>query len=164
MRDSLSIITVIVLLAVVSLVVGCSTSKETTKKTSKHREAGRKDTITVYEKDFDPSKYDVKEPKPTTRKGTAKSSREISRSELVMGFRVQVYQSTSVEQANQVKNDVSLLLQDTEVYMDYDSPNYKVRVGDFQTRAAANEMMNLLMEKGYKEAWVVPDRVYKTVQ
>jgi len=159
MMNPVANITLFLLLTFFSLVIGCSPSKDA----SMERAAARKDTLNAYEKKFDTSKYDVKEPKSTAEKPIAKQKPNISAgSETVMGFRVQVFQSTSIEQANQLKDDLSLLLEDTEIYMEYDSPYYKVRVGDFLTRADANKMMNLLVDRGYKEAWVVPDRVYKT--
>ena len=45
--------------------------------------------------------------------------------------------------------------------MIYDSPYYKVRVGDFLSRPETNQLLKALMERGYDEAWIVADRVLK---
>jgi cell division protein FtsN len=151
-------IVLFLLLTSVGLVIGCSSSKDV----SAERAAARRDTLNAYEKEFDTSKYDVKEPKSSAERVIPRPKNPITAtSETIRGFRVQVFQSTNIEQANQVKNDISLLLGDEEIYMHYDPPYYKVRVGDFSTRPDATKMVNLLAEKGYKDAWVVPDRVYK---
>ncbi|HVP06461.1 MAG TPA: SPOR domain-containing protein [Candidatus Acidoferrum sp.] len=51
---------------------------------------------------------------------------------------------------------------DQPVYMDYDVPYFKVRVGDFKTRAEAEAYQRKAVTAGYGNAWVVPVTV--TVQ
>jgi hypothetical protein len=36
---------------------------------------------------------------------------------------------------------------------------YKVRVGDFANRYEANQRLPEFVEKGYRDAWIVPDRI-----
>jgi hypothetical protein len=44
---------------------------------------------------------------------------------------------------------------DQPVYMDYDVPYFKVRVGDFTTRAQAEAYQKRAVAAGYSNAWVV---------
>lgn len=79
----------------------------------------------------------------------------------VQGFRVQVLSTADIEGATQLRDSVSLLLLNDWVYIVYQTPYYKVRVGDFLSRIEANRMSSLLRENGFMDAWVVPDRVLK---
>jgi hypothetical protein len=45
------------------------------------------------------------------------------------------------------------------VYVVYDAPVYKIRVGDFVNRYEANQRLPEFTEKGYRDAWIVPDRI-----
>ncbi len=46
-----------------------------------------------------------------------------------------------------------------EVYLVYESPMYKLRVGDTTDRKRADKLLTLSKENGYRDAWVVPDMV-----
>jgi hypothetical protein len=45
------------------------------------------------------------------------------------------------------------------IYVVYDAPVYKIRVGDFISRYEANQRLPEFVEKGYRDAWIVPDRI-----
>ena len=52
------------------------------------------------------------------------------------------------------------------VYIVYDPPVYKVRIGDFRTRAEASQKLGAMSSIGFADAWVVGDRIVirKTVR
>jgi len=45
------------------------------------------------------------------------------------------------------------------VYVVYETPNYKVRVGDFIAREDADKMRQKLQNMGYLSAWVIRTRI-----
>ncbi len=144
---------------------GCASSSEEIKSSNNDQAV---EFIHVYEKTFNPSDYDSE---TTPEKSAAKnqefrtdqenSTPASAESEVVSGFRIQVTFSENIEVANQVKNELSALLPDEQVYVVYEAPYYKVRVGDFLSRPEANLNLRTLTERGYKDAWIVPDKVRK---
>jgi hypothetical protein len=75
------------------------------------------------------------------------------------GFRVIVLTSDNLEEANQVKADVYFSLSTYEVYIDFEPPFYKVKVGDFDTLKPADELRFRLSQLGYKESKVIKDKI-----
>ena len=45
------------------------------------------------------------------------------------------------------------------VYVDFEAPNYKVRVGDFIDRDSAESLQQDLVQMGYNSAWVLRTRI-----
>ena len=45
------------------------------------------------------------------------------------------------------------------LYVVFDPPVYKVRVGDFRTRAEASQRLGVIVSEGFSDAWVVWDRI-----
>lgn len=80
------------------------------------------------------------------------------------GFRVQILSTRNVEQADSVAEEFSEWADTTiagysaEHYVLFNQPHYKVHIGDFQQRDQANEFSQLVKEK-YRDAWVVHDRI-----
>jgi hypothetical protein len=79
----------------------------------------------------------------------------------IPGFRVQVLSTTEIDSANAVKDELSNLPESVGIYVTYDSPYYKVRLGDFSSRPAANPLLKVLIDRGYADGWIVADRVFK---
>ncbi len=126
----------------------------------------RKEKLSTFEKSFKPSEYDTdidlvhkKENQPRPIVDVPVESFTIAEPETVQGFRIQVFASNNYDEAVSVRNSVNLELPVQWVYMVYDAPTYKVRVGDYTNRADANLAVDGFIEKGYKGAWVVPDKV-----
>lgn len=148
-----------------SLLAGCSGTKEAEKPTPTVDE-----TLKKYEAEFRPSDYD---PEPKTKSGRSgltegdvpDSSAVVpetpSSTELVSGFRVQLLATTSIDEANAKKAEAEVTFPGEWVYVEYDPPTYKVRAGNFQSRIEADRFVKLASSKGYREAWIVPERVYK---
>ena len=74
------------------------------------------------------------------------------------GFRVQLIATDSEVSARQIEQNALMDFQES-VYLTFDPPNYKVRVGDCITRADANVLLGKAISQGYDNAWVVQCRV-----
>ena len=77
------------------------------------------------------------------------------------GFRVQIFSSRNLSEAYQVQIKADSLLPGFNVYLIYDPPYYKVRVGDFRARYEANQAAALILLHGFPNAWAVPDNIFK---
>ncbi len=74
------------------------------------------------------------------------------------GYRVQVLATRYYERADSLavlmKNTVS-----DSVYVDFEAPNYKVRIGDFIDRNSAESLQQDLVKMGYNSAWILRTRI-----
>mgnify|MGYP001246595539 CR=1 FL=1 len=74
------------------------------------------------------------------------------------GYRVQVLATRYFERADSLavlmKNTVS-----DSVYVDFEAPNYKVRIGDFIDRDSAESLQQELVQMGYNSAWILRARI-----
>jgi len=74
------------------------------------------------------------------------------------GYRVQVYVGKDRSEASSVKGRALNSQKDEEAYLDYDRPNYRVKVGNFLTRDDAKELYKALKRR-FPDAMIVPDQV-----
>jgi len=74
------------------------------------------------------------------------------------GFRVQVLASKSMIKTDSLSHILNSLLDDS-VYVVYETPNYKVRVGDYVIREDADKMRQNLQNLGYRSAWIIRTRI-----
>ena len=78
------------------------------------------------------------------------------------GYRVQVLATRYFERADSLavimKNTVS-----DSVYVDFEAPNYKVRIGDFIDRDSAESLQQELVQMGYNSAWILRTRINSQV-
>ena len=65
------------------------------------------------------------------------------------GFRLQIYESSSVEEANKKILKFKKALTDS-VYMSFEAPFYKVRYGNYSTREQAEIEKKNILSKGLK--------------
>ncbi len=79
----------------------------------------------------------------------------------VPGFRVQILTTQTLDKAIKVKAEADSLLPNYNVYIVYDSPYYKVRVGNYRARYEANQAVTYIAEHGFPGAWLVPDNVFR---
>lgn len=131
----------------------------------------RKEKLSTFEKSFKPSEYDTdiellhkKENQARPIVDVPVETFTVAEPETVQGFRIQVLSSNNYDEAITLRNTLNVELPAQWVYMVYDAPTYKIRVGDYTNRADANLAVDGFIEKGYKGAWVVPDRVVKNPQ
>lgn len=75
-----------------------------------------------------------------------------------IGYRVQICAVSNEETAREIQKEVILKMSES-IYLIYDSPYYKVRIGDCMTRFDADKLQTLAVSKGFAEAWVVKTKV-----
>jgi hypothetical protein len=152
------------LLTGIFLLSGCSSRKVV----REDAEARAAEELNEFEKSFNPAEYNtpfILEQETPAQPGT--EQREFpdyelpEEQEFIQGFRIQVYSSTDVEAAQEVYNFADSLFIDQWIYVVYEVPFYKIRVGDFQTRPQANRILTEVLRRGFRDAWIVPDKVLK---
>jgi hypothetical protein len=113
---------------------------------------------------FNPS--ELKEPKfkfpliimPGDKLLGEEAKKVISADSTLDGYRVQIISTRYPGKADMLQAQ----LQDSfpgEVYVIYDPPNYKVRVGNYINRPLAEESQVRLKRMGFRRAWVIRTKV-----
>ena len=75
------------------------------------------------------------------------------------GYRVQVFASTTRAQAEWAAGRARRRFPDDTVYIVFQAPWHKVRIGDYRTQRDAEEKLKEARSKGYREPfWVPPAR------
>jgi len=100
---------------------------------------------------FTPDQYDV------LLKGQNK--KEESAAEFSSGYRVQLLSTRNEAEARAGMQDALAAFSD-RVYLLYDSPCYKLRVGDCLQRAEADSLQQRALQKGFSSAWIIRSQVY----
>jgi len=77
----------------------------------------------------------------------------------VDGYRILIIASDNIEEAGSVREDIKEQISRKEVYISFEPPFYKVKVGDFTDLAEANNLKFKLNQLGYIEARVVKETV-----
>lgn len=153
------------MLVLLSLLAGCSGSKESDKESKAASSELRR-----YEADFRPSDYDI-DPAIFISEVKREKERTSIPSEpavlepptVVQGYRVQIIATTQIDEANETKAAAELFFPREWFYIAFDPPTYKVRTGNFLSRTDAETYAKALSEHGYQDAWVVPDRIHKNI-
>lgn len=74
------------------------------------------------------------------------------------GYRIQVISTQNLEQADSLKRELAAPFND-QVYITFDPPNYKVRVGNYRFRSDAEKAQLTLEKMGYRTAWIIRTRI-----
>lgn len=77
------------------------------------------------------------------------------------GFRIQIFEESgnrSSTQAREVMDEFSEKYPQIPVYLTWQAPNFKVRVGDFSTRMQAEGYLKKI-KRDYPIAWVIKDKI-----
>ena len=77
----------------------------------------------------------------------------------VSGFRVQVYSTDNLTDANNKRSEMFFKTNQKNVYVVFDPPYYKVEVGDFTSLQDAKDLSFKLNQMGYTDAHVVNETV-----
>jgi len=77
----------------------------------------------------------------------------------IQGYRIQIFASASIDEATAAQQVALERAGKDSVYVVYDPPVYRVRIGDYGTRLEANQRLSRIVNLGYDDAWVVADRV-----
>jgi hypothetical protein len=79
----------------------------------------------------------------------------------IPGFRIQIFFDSglnSSDRARQIKDEFLLKYPGVPAYVNWKSPNYRVRVGDFKTRLEAEKALQQI-KIDYPNAWVIKDEI-----
>lgn len=77
---------------------------------------------------------------------------------IVEGFRVQVLATRTRENADRLRDELSVEY-GNNIYIVFEAPNYKVRIGNFIDRRKAEVLRQSLVNKGYPSAWIIRTRI-----
>ena len=153
-----------------ALNAGCSSSPESSRTAPP---PGPGDGLARWEADFRPSDHDtLSAPPPRAgvqggsageRDTLAASAPAGGESVLVPGFRVQIFSTTDIDEANQKKAEAEADFPAEWFYMQYDPPTYKIRGGNFLERYEAERFARQAIEKGFRDSWAVPEKVFRRV-
>ena len=81
------------------------------------------------------------------------------RMERVMGFRVQIFSTTNLDEALARRDSLTRQLEADTVEVVFDAPYYKLRTGNFTERKEAEALRDSCIVKGVPDAWIVRDFV-----
>jgi hypothetical protein len=145
--------------------IGCGGRQEATRDST--ADAGA--TLRGFEADFNPSSLDpvpggparATHPDSVSATSGHSGTPTASGAESVQGFRVQVFSTTNIDEANAKKATLEEAIPQERVYIEYDPPAYKIRAGNFLTRYDADRFVRFLSDRGFTGAWAVPQRVLK---
>ncbi|MCK4297177.1 MAG: SPOR domain-containing protein [Candidatus Marinimicrobia bacterium] len=76
-----------------------------------------------------------------------------------MGWKVQVFSTRDFYEADTVYKQVLNSFEDEEVEKVFNSPYYKIRVGNCETREEAENLLDKSLELNYYKAWIMRTRV-----
>ena len=166
MERSNSLLLPVILLVVIILLAGCAPSppplpEEPPEPTRKVPQDESFDPLSVEEEEVIvlPESKLKSPPEGTITAGAEKEGEPVAgAAEEVLGFRVQVF-ATDLEFEARTVEEKALIDFEESVYLVFDSPNYKIRVGDCRSRAEANKLRQRAVELGYRDAWVVQCKV-----
>ena len=159
---------VIALTAVFVVLSGCGSSESARKSsTLPMGEQDHKVALSQFEKTFNPSDYDdeieviQKQHEFEQQRAAAERQQDsvVVESELTQGYRIQIFATGSIDEANAMRQTAVQRLTEDSVYVVFDPPVYKVRVGDFRTRVEANQRLGVINAMGFADAWVVGDKI-----
>lgn len=152
--------------AIVAAAVGCGSSAPQVVEQEKPKKE-MKAPLSHFEATLDPSDYDEDVEVVQKKEAEEKPHVElvIPRDSTTMeevaqlGFRIQVFSTSSIDEAMKLKIDVLAKLPHDSVYVVYDPPVYKVRLGDFPSRYDASIKLSSIVDQGFPDAWIVPDNI-----
>lgn len=111
----------------------------------------QKKTTKVVSPGQDYSLYDMEKPGNQTPTQTPTGTK-------VPGYRVQIFASSTQEGADKVASEARFKFTE-QVYVEYEPPYYKVRLGDYKNRSDAEILREKAKNLGYLDAWIVQTEV-----
>lgn len=119
-----------------------------------------------FERVFTPSAYDTElflyKKSDTLRQfGRPVDQTTAAPPETLQGFRIQLLATNNFDEANMTRNELIAGFPELWIYLVFEAPTYKIRVGDFVNRAEAKPLLDQFMAQGYRKSWIVPDRIIR---
>jgi len=153
-------------------ITSCSTSQFGWK--SEPKPEGKSSKGKEYVEDFDPLTLDEedivvspREESPINKEDREDIAKQAPSEDLVIheggmiqGFRVQLLATADENQARDAKKKAIFKFQ-SGVYLVFEAPHYKLRIGDCATRKEAEELKKEAFRNGFRDAWIVPSKVYQ---
>mgnify|MGYP002789734412 CR=1 FL=1 len=106
-------------------------------------------------RDSEPAAQVVKDSVSRARRDSGKA---LNKPATLPGYRIQVFSGNNRSLAIQTRTEVLEKFPAYAAYLIYKQPSFRVRVGDFRTRAAAQELLAELKVL-YPVSFIVPDEV-----
>ena len=140
-------------------------NKEENKKTSSKNENNESFDLTPYRATFN---VDAKEKAINSEKPDVwynyqnKIVSDTSAHQIVgqiSGYRVQVFSTDNLEEADSIRTELYIKTNQKAVYISFEPPFYKVKVGDFLKISEAKDLSFKLNQIGYTEARVINDKI-----
>ena len=115
---------------------------------------------------FDPNKLRDPEPKwpkiinpiNSNNLSNQDSASLDSASIIVEGFRIQLFATRDRFNAEKFQIDFGKIY-DKKIYVIFEAPNYKVRIGNFIDRNRAEKVRSEFSKKGYPSAWIIRTKI-----
>ena len=76
----------------------------------------------------------------------------------IEGFRVQIFATQDRNKADQLQKELALKF-DEKIYIIFEAPNYKLRIGDFLDRNDAEILRMRLVSSDFPSSWIVRTRI-----
>ena len=76
----------------------------------------------------------------------------------IEGFRVQVFATQDRNRADQLQEELMIKFNE-KIYIIFEAPNYKLRVGDFLDRDDAELMRMKLVSSDFPSSWIVRTKI-----
>ena len=121
--------------------------------------------------DFDPLSLDdddivitpVAKPPPPAEEDkpahiTPTQAPEKSTPAIIQGYRVQLLATGDEPQAREAQKSAIFRFEEG-VYLVFEPPLYKLRIGDCQTRKEAEDLREKAIRNGFHDAWIVPSKI-----
>ncbi len=179
---STKLLKVITFLLISVFLLSCGTStgsrfpRKDTRDDTRKEQKDEKQPVTTKEfvEDFDMSPYVttavIEDKKPTEKREVRdvwfdyaedQTRQETNRNitGTVSGYRVQVISTDDLEEANSIRSEIYFKANQNNVYIVFDPPFYKVKVGDFINIRDANDLSFKLIQLGFNESRVVSEQV-----
>ncbi|MDZ4666517.1 MAG: SPOR domain-containing protein [bacterium] len=84
---------------------------------------------------------------------------EINKSQQTIdGYRIQLFSGSERNNAHALRGRFKVEFPNVEVYLIYQQPYFKLRVGDFRNLIEAQEMY-IKLQKSYEQLLIVPDKI-----
>lgn len=74
------------------------------------------------------------------------------------GYRIQLISTQDRQEAMEIKKQADERYE-LPVYIDFEPPNYKVRIGNYTSNEEAMRVQETMRLQGFKFAWVVPSKI-----
>jgi hypothetical protein len=159
-----SYLTYINFFILVLLISGCSTTRSLMTEDKHSKDEEKKsgivneffDPLILNDEDLKVKKtISIESQSNQVEQNLSRADSSYQKPEITPGYRVQICAVSEEDRAKQIQRDALLKFIDQEVYLIYDTPYYKVRVGNCLTRYEADKLQQLAVEKGFDDAWVV---------